>query len=376
MKSYRFRLYPSKQQEKQLSTHLWLAKNLWNDLLEHSKNTYRNFDKFSTRSSLQLMVKNTGLFSQAAQEIAHRVEAGVWRYVKLRKAGNMKVGFPRFKSIDRMRSLHYPQFGFSIGKKFKVTPFGEIPIVQHREIKGKIKTLTLKREASGKWFAIFCSDVEKLPAKANGSQTVGIDLGLEQFATLSDGNIIWNPRHLWERQGKLALFQILLSKKRKGSKNRQKARLKVARVHEKVANCRHDFLHKAANALLSRYSLIALEELHSQELSSKGHGKGIYDAAWKMFANILAYKAGSAGCRLVFVNPENTSKECSACGAFVQKTLWDRQHNCPNCGLVVNRDLNASINILKRATAGIAGSNACGDEAKVSSLKQETHESR
>ncbi len=375
MKSYRFRLYPSKAQERQLNTHLWLAKNLWNDLLEHSKETYRGFDKFPTRNSLQLMVKNTGLFSQAAQEIAHRVEAGIWRYVRLRKAGK-KAGFPRFKSIDRMRSLHYPQFGFSIGKKLKVTPFGEISIVKHRQIEGKVKTLTLKRESSGKWFAIFYSDSEKLPTKANGGPAAGIDMGLEQFATLSDGGIIRNPRHLWKRQDKLALFQRHLSKKRKGSKNRQKARLKVARVHEKVTNCRHDFLHKTANALLSRYSLIAIEDLHSQELSSKGHGKGIHDAAWKMFANILAYKAGSAGCNLVFVNPENTSKECSACGAFVQKTLWDRQHNCHNCGLVVNRDLNASINILKRATAGIAGSNACGDEAEVSSLKQEAHESK
>ena len=155
MKIYRFRLYPSRAQEKQMRPHLWLAKNLWNDLLEHSKETYRNFEKFpmknfsrnfsaygnpigftyTTRNSLQSMVKNTGLFSQTSQEIAHRVENGIWRYVKLRKAGNRKVGFPRFKPMDKMKSLNYPQFGFSLGKKLKVTPFGEIPIVRHRGTK-------------------------------------------------------------------------------------------------------------------------------------------------------------------------------------------------------------------------------------------------
>ena len=123
MKMYRFRLYPSKFQERQLMQHLFLAKNLWNDLLEHSKELYGNYGKFPTRNSLQLMVKNSGLFSQTSQEIAHRVEDGIWRYVKLRKAGNRKAGFPRFKSSDRMRNLHYPQKGFSLGKRLNVTPF-------------------------------------------------------------------------------------------------------------------------------------------------------------------------------------------------------------------------------------------------------------
>ena len=174
MKSYRFRLYPSKLQEKQLSQHLRLAKSLWNDLLEHSKNTYRDFDKFPTRNSLQLMVKDTGLFSQTAQGIAHRLEEGIWRYVRLRKAGNTKVGFPRFKSMDRMKSLHYPQFGFSLSEKLNVTPFGEISIVKHREIKGKIKTLTLKREASGKWFACFAVEEPPIIKAPNGKPRVGI----------------------------------------------------------------------------------------------------------------------------------------------------------------------------------------------------------
>lgn len=122
---YRFRLYPSKAQKKQLNMHLWLAKNLWNELLAHSKETYRNFEKFPTRNSLQLIVKDNGMYFQTAQEMAHRVENGIWRYVKFRKAGNTTVGFPRFKNIDGMKSMHYPQFGFFLRKKLEVTPFGK-----------------------------------------------------------------------------------------------------------------------------------------------------------------------------------------------------------------------------------------------------------
>lgn len=122
MKMYRFRLYPTKAQERQMQQHLFLAKDLWNSLLEHCKNIYRDYEKFPTRNSLQMMVKDSGLFSQTSQEIAHRVENAVWRYANLRKAGNKDAGFPRFKSIDRMKSLHYPQFGFSLGKKLKNKP--------------------------------------------------------------------------------------------------------------------------------------------------------------------------------------------------------------------------------------------------------------
>jgi len=261
MKVYRFRIYPSKLQEKQLMQHLFLAKNLWNELLDHSKETYRNFEKFPTRNSLQIMTKDSGLFSQTAQDVAHRVEEGIWRYVKLRKAGNKDVGFPRFKSIDRMRSLHYPQFGFSLGKQLGVTPFGEIQIVQHRQIKGGIKTLTLKREASGKWFACFAVEETPTIKASNGKPRVGIDLGLTRLATLSNEDRIENPRLVREHEEKIAFISRQLSKKKKGSMNRRKAKRLLAIEHERLKDARKDFLHKETNKLIQSYSLIALEDL-------------------------------------------------------------------------------------------------------------------
>ena len=271
-----------------------------------------------------------------------------------------------------MKSLYYPQRGFSLEKRLKVRPFGEINIVKHRQLEGRGKTLTLKRESSGKWFAIFCAEAEKQAPKQNAGLKVGLDLGLEKFAALSDGTLIKNPHHLkkWER--KLASLQQRLSSKKKRSRNRLKAKLKVARVYEKARKRRLDLLHKAANRLLSVYSLIALEKLQIREMAEKRLGKWINDASWAKFAYILGYKAEEAGCQVVFVDAENTTKECSACGNMAEKPLWQRKHICPSCGLVMDRDMNASINILNRATAGIAGSNAC-EEGQKPSLKQEAH---
>ena len=375
MRAYKFRIYPSKKQEKRLMQHLWMAKNIWNELLEHSKQTYNDFGLFPTKNTLQLMVKNTGLFSQTAQGVSHRVHDSIMRVFKLRKKGK-RLGFPRFKSIDSMKSLHYPQFGFSVGKKLKITPFGEIKVVKHRQIKSKVKTLTLKRECSGKWFAIFCAEQEKeIPKRKTGTK-IGIDLGLTNFAALSNGKLIKNPKHLRKYEEKLAWCQKLFSRKKKKSKNRKRMKLKVARTYEKVTNTRKDFLHKLSTQLSNNYSLIALEKLTSQEMSQRKFGKHINDAGWNMFANMLAYKAESAGCNIVFVDPKDTTKECSSCHEIVNKDLRERTHNCPNCGLSIDRDINAAQNILTRATAGIAGSNACGDEEKTLSLKQEACTSR
>ncbi len=381
MRAYKFRIYPSKKQEKEMFQHIWIAKNMWNELLEHCKQTYKDFGYFPTKNTLQLMVKECGLYSQTQQEIAHRVYNSVTRVFKLRRKG-VECGFPRFKSIDRMKSLYYPQYGsgFSLDKKLTVTPFGEIAVNKHREIKGRIKTLTLKRESSGKWFAIFTVEtLGKIP-RENGGEAVGIDLGLKTFATLSNGKMIKNPRHLMKHEDRLAFIQRKFSKKKKGSGNRKKAKVRVAKLHEKVANTRRDFLHKATTDLVNDYSFIASERLASKEMSEQHYGKFINDAGWSMFANMLAYKAEGAGCRVVFVDPENTSKMCSRCGNIRDDlSLGDRIYACPNCGLLIDRDLNAARNILMRATPGQGGSNACNslqkerDVAVATSVKQEAH---
>jgi putative transposase len=372
MRAYKFRIYPSKKQEEILNHHLWLAKNLWNELLEHCKQTYNDFGYFPTKNTLQLIVKDYGLYSQTQQEVAHRVYNSIIRLFKLRKQGK-KAGFPRFKSFDRMKSLHYPQYGtgFWLYKELKVTPFGEIAIKKHREVKGEIKTLTLKRESSGRWFAVFTAEEERLLPKENKGGVVGIDLGLKTFATLSDGDVIKNPRHFKKYEERLVFLQREVSKKKKGSTSRKIAKVKVAKLHEKISDCRRDFLHKISTGLVNDYSIIALERLASKEMAEENYGKQINDAGWNMFANMLAYKAEGAGCRVVFVNPENTSQECSNCHQIVRKDLSNRIHECPFCGLSIDRDLNAARNILTRATPGQGGSNASGNATIVASVKEE-----
>jgi len=356
-----------------MQIHLFISKNLWNDGLEFAKQLYEDFERFPSRQAFQEISKNSGLYAQVAQDVFIRLDLAIRAKIRRKKAG-LKGGFPRFKTLDRMKSLHYPQSGFSLSeRKLKVTPFGEINIRKHREIQGKIKTLTLKRESSGRWYAIFTSVVKgSTTIEINKDEQVGIDLGLMTFATLSNGEQIKKPKQMKEYEEKLAFKQRELSNKKLRSKNRSKAKIKVARIYSKIADIRKDWLHKTANNLLSRYSMNALEDLKVQGIAEE-HGKGINDAGWSIFTNILSYKAESAGCEVVFVNPNNTSKECSDCGTLISKTLWERQHDCPSCGLNIDRDLNAAINILNRATAGIAGSNACQDEAIVSSMKQEAN---
>ena len=373
MRAYKFRLYPNHLQEEALSHHLWLSKELWNRMLDYSKSKYKREGKFASKKELREMVKHQGLFSQVAQELVDRLADATWRFVKMKKAGE-DCGFPRFKSFERMKSLCYPQMGFRIvGNRLKVTPFGEIKLKLHRPVKGKVKTLVLKRESSGKWFAIFTSEEESVESFSNHGAKVGIDFGLSKLAVVSDGSVIANPRHIRKHEEKIAVLGRRLSKKKKGSHNRSKAKLKLARAYEKLANSRLDFLHKTSRSLVNRYSVISLENLNIKGMVQEKFGKSINDAGWGMLASMLCYKAESAGCRVVFVNPEGTTQQCSRCGIVVRKTLADRVHNCPSCGLVLDRDLNAARNILKRSTVGHTESEACEVAPIGVTVKQEAH---
>jgi len=371
IRSYKFRIYPNKTQENELNRHLWISKNIWNDLLAFSKEHYQKFDMFPSRSALQYMTKGEGLYSQTQQSVSKRISESIMRVFKLKKKG-IKCGFPRFKNIDRMRSLNYPQKGFKLEDKLKVTPFGELRIKQHRKIKGKIKTMSLKKEPTGKWFAVFTSE-QTLKQKKNRGKAVGIDLGLTTFGVLSNGRRIKSSKIFKSYEEKLAFMQRKLSGSKRGSSNRKKARHKVALIHEKIANSRKDFLHKITSKLVSRYSLIALEKLDSKEMSENNFGKHIRDAGWGMFTNMLGYKAESAGSQVVFVDPKYTTQECSKCGTLSKKELHDRIHKCPSCKYKADRDFNAANVILNRATVGLTGSNACGVGALVPSSKQEAH---
>jgi putative transposase len=355
-RAWKFRLYPSKSQEKYLEQHLYNCKDLWNALLEYTKNYHEKTGKFPTRRQLYLQTKGTPLFSQVAQNVADRLFKCIRGMLLKKKAGKI-AGFPRFKPIERMKSFTYPQFGFKLDKRLELSGIGEIPIKKHREVAGAIKTLTVKMMPSRKWFAIFASEIEMGQVPQKDILPAGIDLGVEHFAYMSDGTAIENPRHLKYSEERLGKAQQQLSSKKKGSKNRRRARLKVAVRFEKLTNKRRDFLHKTSRKLVEKYSFIAMEDLNTARMAKGFLAKSILDCGWAEFSRMLAYKAEEAGCEVVLVNPANTTSECSNCGSVQKKSLGERWHKCA-CGASMHRDLNAAINILRRATAGHAGSNA------------------
>jgi putative transposase len=285
----------------------------------------------------------------------------------------MKAGFPRFKPIERVRSFTYPQSGFELCNQLCLSMVGKVQIRRHRKIREKIKTLTIKRTLSGKWYAIFTSEIEFSALSRHSGRKAGLDLGVEHFAYLSDGIVIQNPRHMKQAEEKLKWVHRQLSSKNKGSRNRRKARVKIAIAHENLMNKRRDFLHKTSKKLVESYSLIAMEDLDTQGLARGFLAKHILDCGWAEFTRMLHYKAEEAGSEVCFVNPANTSQKCSSCGLVRKKKLAEREHKC-SCGAVMHRDLNAAINILKRATSGTGGSNASGDAQVLASMKEEVHD--
>jgi putative transposase len=178
---------------------------------------------------------------------------------------------------------------------------------------------------------------------------VGVDVGLYSYAMLSDGSFIENPRYFRKEEKKLARLQRQHSRKRKGSQNREKCRVKVAKLHEKIENRRNDFLHKASRKIANTYETMYVEDLRiSNMVFNHCLAKSISDASWGRFAGMIAYKAEGVGGRLIKVNPRNTSQLCSQCDEIVKKPLSTRLHECPSCGLVMDRDLNGALNVLKR----------------------------
>jgi putative transposase len=282
---------------------------IWNSLLAYAKNQYKRTGLLPTRKALYAKTKGANVFSQVAQNVADRIYKSMLGMQGRKRAG-LRAGFPRFKLEGRVKSFTYPQFGFSLGNTLHIFGIGKIRMRKHREVEGKIKTLTIKKSPSGKWFAILTSGMEKIPEKprkpfepGGARSAVGIDLGIGHFAYLSDGRVIGNPRHLRRAREKLRAAHKNVSKKKKGSKNRIKAKQRLGVAYEKLANRRADFLHKLSRSLVCGCSLIAMEKLKTSKMLGGFLAKAILDCAWAEFASIIRYKAEEAGCRLVFVNP-------------------------------------------------------------------------
>ena len=370
-KSFKYRLFTQKSQETKLNNMLDSARFLYNCALEQRvvcwkqwRKSVNYYDQANALKEIRSLDEGIAQLNySASQDILRRLDKSFQAFFRRIKTGNTPPGFPRFKSRNRFNSITFPTYGDGIklkNGKFYIQNVGNVRIKLHREISGSIKTVTIRR-TNNKWYACFSCEVEFKPLPASG-KTVGIDVGLSSFATLSTGEKIANPRFFKTDEVKLTKAQRRLSKETKGTSSRAKQRKKVSRIHEKIANKRNDFAHKLSRNLVDMFQVIAFEKLNIKgmmENHSKVFGyklnKSIFDVAWSQFTQLTSAKAEWAGRKVIFVNPRNTSKMCSRCGRLVEKTLADRVHHC-SCGLVLDRDENAAINILSLGlkTLGLA----------------------
>jgi putative transposase len=357
--TYRFRLYPSRAQEEKLLATLDSCRWLYNHFLErlNRKENGKTPGRYELQATLPELKQShpelKQVHSKVLQMVLHQLYSNLRALAELKRNGR-KVGRLRFKGKGRFKSFTYNQSGFKIvegngkRKELWLSKIGAIPIVLHRGVDGDVKQVHIKRERSGKWFACFSVEVEEAPKVRGISRPVGIDIGITHYVADTNGNFVEHPHNIAKSERRLKREQRRLSRKENKSKNRAKQRFKLALVHERIRNQRRDFLHKLSHDYVSRYDFIAVEDLDVKELIEMAHnGKNRADAAWATFLHMLTYKAERAGRWVVKVEPRGTTDRCSRCGEVVEKPLWVRVHRCPNCGLELDRDLNAARNILQ-----------------------------
>lgn len=281
-----------------------------------------------------------------------RVDEAFKAFFKRVKRGSGKAGFPRFKGRDRYHTFsqkYESQRACPLnGDRLTVPGVGTCRVRLSRPIEGKVKQLRITRRADG-WFALLVCEIPKPEPLPKTGLKVGVDVGIKSFAALSTGEVIENPRHLASASEKLAKLQRRLSRKKKGSANRRKARYKVALAHLKVSRARKDFHHKEAAKLVNRFDRIAVEDLNIKGMVKNRHlSKAISDVAWSQFFSIIAAKAENAGRQFEKVNPRYSSMTCSHCGHVQKMPLAIRIFTCQTCELVIDRDHNAAKNLLSR----------------------------
>ncbi len=380
--AYKFRLYPNKQQEAMLDLTLETCRHLYNLALADRKNAYevegisRTYEDQAAMLTVEKKNGNfKGVFSQVLQDVLRRLDKSFKAFFRRIKAGE-EPGYPRFKGEGWYKSFTYPQAGFKLeGSKLTLSKIGSIRIFKHREVEGKIKTCTIKKDKLGHWYAVLVSEIEDVP-QIEPKTAIGIDVGLKNQVATSTGETIQYPRYYVRAETLLAVAQRNLSRKKKGSSNRQKAKTKVARLHQRIQNHRDEFLHQVSRKLVDSADLIVFENLNISGMLKNHHlAKHIQDHAWGKLIQFTKSKAEKAGKIVELVDARYTSQKCSQCGIMVPKTLANRTHACPNCSLQMDRDINASLNIV---TLGLRGS-ACRDltstldkcSRQVRSVKQE-----
>lgn len=356
-----FRLYPTRVQAQQMNEQLGSCARLYNAMLEQRRLGWRGHGRSVTRlqqerelSAVRSLPEYAGIYSHVVQDVAKRVDLAYQAFFRRVKAGESAKGFPRFRQVRRYDSLTYkqPMNGSVrlVANRVSFSKLAEnVKLKQHRPVLGVIKSVTVKRHA-GRWFVLFsCDDVPADPTLVAGMGEVGVDVGLVSFATLSTGETIPNPRYGKAALARLASAQRILSRRKNGSNRQRKQVLIVARQHAHVKNQRRDHSFKTARGLVERFSTIVVEDLALPNMVRNHRlARSINDAAWGTFLDCLDSKAEEAGCQVIRVNPRGTSQECSDCGTIVRKSLSQRVHRC-TCGLVLDRDVNAAINIKHRA---------------------------
>ena len=361
LKAYKYRLYPDKEQEEQISKTFGCCRFVYNQTLAYRKNKYEtekeSMNKTSCNNYVNQVLKKEYNWLKEVDKFA--LTNSVYNMDNAyQKFFTEHIGFPKFKS-KRSHSNSY-KTNFTNGNikvdftnnKIQLPKLKWVKIKVHREFVGIIKSATISQTPSGKYFVSILVDTENVQLPKLETK-VGIDLGLKEFAITSDGEVFDNPKWLRKQEQKLKKAQRNLSRKKKGSKNREKARIKVAKIHEKIANQRKDYLHKISSYITNENQVIVIEDLKvSNMMGNHKLAKAIGEVSWYEFRTMLEYKCEWKGRQLI-IAPTNyaSSQLCSNCGNKSQQTkdLSCRTYVCEKCGMILDRDINASINLLKLA---------------------------
>ncbi|GIN56474.1 RNA-guided endonuclease InsQ/TnpB family protein [Lederbergia ruris] len=358
----KYEIFPTEKQKETLDRWLQYCRQTYNSALLDKERKYKqnreNYNRYDMQKQLTLDKRKYPFLkempSQPLQEVFVRLQKAFENFFR------KNARYPKRKKYKEYTSMTFPQFGFnkkgnrmamsfsSNGKLYN-TRLGEIDILLHRPLEGIIKQLIVKRQGN-RWYAIFCVEGQAPPTTLDIHNAIGIDVGINKYAVLSNGLEYENPRFLRKKEKQLKKTQRRLSKKKKGSANYFKQVQRVRQLHEKVGNQRRDFLHKLSYNLTKEYSVIAVENLNIRNMvRNRKLAKSISDAGWGMFRNMLTYKCERNGGVLIKVDPKFTSQDCSSCTNLVKKSLSIRTHICTKCGMILDRDHNASRNILQKA---------------------------
>ncbi len=346
---YRFRIYPTKQQERVFEETLETCRRLYNSMLSDRRENRTNV--YDQKRSLVELKQNSkylrAVYSQVLQDVVFRINRAFQAFF----AG--RSGHPRFKRRDRYNSFTYPQSaprgGFKlINGRLRLSAIGGVKIKLHRLIQGRTKTCTIIRDVDH-WYATFASVLDDSETQISPKLPVGVDVGISPIVALSDGTTIAAPRFLKKSEVEIKSLQRSMSRKKEGSNNWKKTKILLAKASRRVRDRRDDFAHKTSRFLADNYAPIIFEDLAIQNMV-KNHSlaSAILDACWGKLRRLTAYKVERRGGREILVEPSGSSQECSECGRVVPKALSERVHRCPYCLLVLERNVNAARIILAR----------------------------